>query len=84
MLKYLCFVEQKYVKIIYTEILEKVYIEEIMMPFIDYFNCILQKEKILKHGIIVECTKIELIIVVKDIIQDLKDILIESLIYINY
>ena len=32
------FVEPKYTKIIYTETLEKVHIEEFMMPFIDYFN----------------------------------------------
>ena len=38
MLKYLCFVEPKYVKIIYTEILEKVHIEEFMLPFVEYFN----------------------------------------------
>ena len=38
MLKYLCFIEPKYVKIIYNEILEKMHIEEFMMPFIDYFN----------------------------------------------
>ena len=38
MLKYLCFVEPKYVKIIFNEIKEKIHINDFMIPFLNYFQ----------------------------------------------